>query len=101
MTLKPEHAKIAGYFDFDNGSGHIRGIYAQNNAAINSGFEEWLKPFHANMDVFDHLIIEDLMQASVVMAAFVYPRPHGKRDRPASPGRTRGLSRFAVGGGRR
>ena len=27
---------------------------------------------HTNMDVFDHLVIEDLMQSAVVMAAFVY-----------------------------
>ncbi|MCX6563942.1 MAG: hypothetical protein NTU60_10100 [Candidatus Aminicenantes bacterium] len=27
---------------------------------------------HTNMDVFDHLIVEDLMQSAVIMASFVY-----------------------------
>jgi hypothetical protein len=26
MKLKPEHAKLAGYFNVDNGSGKIRGV---------------------------------------------------------------------------
>ena len=34
MTLKPEHAKLAAYFNLDNGTGKIRGIYLQENAAV-------------------------------------------------------------------
>ena len=41
---KPEYDKLAAYFNFDNGSGKIRGIYAQNNSAVVPIFEEWLKP---------------------------------------------------------
>ena len=33
MTLKPEHAKLAAYFNMDNGGGAFRGIYLQNNDA--------------------------------------------------------------------
>ena len=33
MTLKPEHAKLSAYFNLDNGTGKIRGIYLQENAA--------------------------------------------------------------------
>jgi len=41
---KAEYDKLAAYFNFDNGSGKIRGIYAQNNSAVVPIFEEWLKP---------------------------------------------------------
>lgn len=45
ITPKPDHAKLSGYFNLDNGSGKIRGIYTQGNAAVAQVFEEWLKPF--------------------------------------------------------
>jgi hypothetical protein len=45
MKLKPEHAKLAGYFNVDNGSGKIRGIYLQGNDATRPIFQAWLKPF--------------------------------------------------------
>src|SRR6266566_4035828 len=31
MQLKPEHPKLAGYFNVDNGTGTIRGVYLQAN----------------------------------------------------------------------
>jgi hypothetical protein len=46
MVPKPEHAKLAAYFNYDNGSGKIRGIYLQGNDMVRPVFEEWLKPFH-------------------------------------------------------
>ncbi|MDH4196040.1 MAG: M20/M25/M40 family metallo-hydrolase [Candidatus Aminicenantes bacterium] len=128
MALKPEHAKVAGYFNFDNGSGRIRGIYGQSNVAVKPIFEAWLEPFHdlgatqvvmrdtggsdhgaldyiglpafqfiqdpldygtrvhhTNMDVFDHLNVEDLMQASVIMAAFVYNTAMREEMLPRKP----------------
>ncbi|MBS1858871.1 MAG: M20/M25/M40 family metallo-hydrolase [Acidobacteria bacterium] len=47
-TMKPtaEHAKIAGYFNIDNGTGKIRGIYLQGNDMVRPIFEQWLAPFH-------------------------------------------------------
>ncbi|HLJ47581.1 MAG TPA: M20/M25/M40 family metallo-hydrolase [Bryobacteraceae bacterium] len=45
MKLKPEHAKISGYFNLDNGSGRIRGIYMQDNDMMRPIFEAWLEPF--------------------------------------------------------
>jgi hypothetical protein len=42
--MKPEYAKFSAYFNLDNGSGKIRGIYAQGNNAVVPIFEEWLKP---------------------------------------------------------
>lgn len=45
MELKPEHAKISGYFNVDNGTGAIRGVYLQGNEAVAPIFREWMKPF--------------------------------------------------------
>jgi hypothetical protein len=45
MKLKPEHARLSGYFNVDNGSGKIRGIYLQGNDAMRPIFQAWLKPF--------------------------------------------------------
>jgi hypothetical protein len=44
--IKPEYDKLAAYFNYDNGSGKIRGIYAQGNFAVMPIFEDWLKPFN-------------------------------------------------------
>jgi len=43
---KPEYDAFSAYFNFDNGSGKIRGIYAQGNSAVVPIFEAWLKPVH-------------------------------------------------------
>jgi carboxypeptidase Q len=43
---KPEYDQLSVYFNFDNGSGKIRGIYAQSNSAAVPIFEEWLRPIH-------------------------------------------------------
>ena len=115
MQLKPAHAKLSGYFNHDNGSGKIRGVYLQGNDAMRPIFEAWLAPFHdlgattisirstggtdhqsfdqvglpgfqfiqdpleygtrthhSNMDVYDHAVPADLMQAAAVIAAVVY-----------------------------
>ncbi len=115
MQLKPAHAKLSGYFNDDNGTGKIRGVYLQGNDAMRPVFEAWLAPFHdlgattitirntggtdhlsfdqvglpgfqfiqdeveygpithhSNMDVYDHAVPADLMQASAVIASIVY-----------------------------
>lgn len=114
-TLKPEQAKVSAYFNLDNGSGKIRGIFTQNNEAMKPIFEQWFTPFHdlgaatvttkntgstdhlafdwagipgfqfiqdpldyetrthhSNMDSYDHLQIDDLKQAAIIVASFVY-----------------------------
>jgi carboxypeptidase Q len=45
MVLKPEHAKLAGYFNVDNGTGLIRGVYLQGNEAVAPIFQQWIEPF--------------------------------------------------------
>ena len=45
VTVKPEQAKVSAYFNVDNGTGKIRGIYLQENAAVEPIFEAWMRPF--------------------------------------------------------
>jgi len=113
--LKPEQKKVSAYFNLDNGSGKIRGIFAQGDSAAKPVFEAWLKPFHdlgaqtvpysntgstdhisfewagipgfqflqdpldyetkthhTNMDTYDYLQLDDMKQAAVIVASFVY-----------------------------
>jgi carboxypeptidase Q len=44
LTLKPEQKLISAYFNVDNGTGRIRGIYTQGNAAVDSIFAQWMAP---------------------------------------------------------
>ncbi len=44
VELKPEQPKISGYFNVDNGSGKIRGIYLQENASVSPIFQQWMAP---------------------------------------------------------
>ena len=140
MKLAAEHSKLAGYFNYDNGTGKIRGIYLQGNDMVRPIFETWLAPFkdlgattvtirntggtdhqsfdavglpgfqfiqdpmeystrthHSNMDVYDHIQPGDLMQASAIMASFVYntamreemlPRKPLPKPQPARRGAT-------------
>ncbi|SKA07922.1 M28 family metallopeptidase [Sediminibacterium ginsengisoli] len=135
MQTTPAHAKFSSYFNIDNGTGKIRGIYLQGNAQAKGIFTEWLAPFkdlgattvtiantggtdhqsfdaiglpgfqfiqdpieynqrthHSNMDVYDHLIEEDLKQIATIVAAFAYnaaqreakiPRKEMPKPRPA------------------
>lgn len=115
MELLPAQNKFSTYFNIDNGTGKIRGIYLQGNEACRSIFTRWLEPFHdlgantvtisntggtdhlsfdavglpgfqfiqdeieysnrthhSNMDVYDHLVPDDLKQIATIVAAFVY-----------------------------
>jgi hypothetical protein len=128
LTVKPDHAKLSAYFNFDNGTGKIRGIYTQGNLAAAPIFEAWLKPLadlgattvtnrdtggtdhlpfdrvglpgfqfvqdeadystrthHTNLDVYDRLQKDDLMQASIVMASFVYQAAQRDERFPRKP----------------
>jgi Zn-dependent M28 family amino/carboxypeptidase len=128
MRLKPEHEKFSAYFNLDNGTGKIRGVYLQGNDAVRPIFEAWLKPFHdlgantltirntggtdhlsfdavglpgfqfiqdridydtrthhTNMDVYDHALDGDLIQASVIMASFVYHTAMRDEKLPRKP----------------
>jgi len=45
MALKSEHGRLSGYFNLDNGTGKIRGVYLQGNDMMRPVFEAWLAPF--------------------------------------------------------
>jgi len=42
VSFLPEHEKISAYYNFDNGTGRIRGIYQQGNMEVGPIFREWL-----------------------------------------------------------
>jgi len=44
-TILPAHAKFSGYFNIDNGTGAIRGVYMQGNQAMAPIFRAWMEPF--------------------------------------------------------
>jgi carboxypeptidase Q len=115
LQVKPEQQKISGYFNLDNGTGKIRGVYLQENASVAPIFQRWIAPLqdlgvstltmrntggtdheafdsvgvpgfqfiqdqldygsrthHSNMDTYERLQADDLAQAAVVEAIFVY-----------------------------
>lgn len=115
IQTKPDYDKISAYFNLDNGSGRIRGIFLQENAAEAPIFAQWIAPLkdvgvttislrntggtdheafdaigipgfqfiqdplayssrshHSNMDTYERLQPEDLAQAAMVEAIFVY-----------------------------
>jgi Zn-dependent M28 family amino/carboxypeptidase len=45
MQVKPDHAKLSVYFNLDNGTGAIRGVYLQNNEPVAPVFSSWMEPF--------------------------------------------------------
>jgi hypothetical protein len=137
LTLRPGHARLSAYFNLDNGTGRIRGIYTQQNPAVAPLFAAWLRPLadlgattvtnrstgstdhvpfdavglpafqfiqdeadytsrthHTNLDVYDRVQREDLMQAAAVLATFVHhaamreerlPRKPLPREAPPEP----------------
>jgi carboxypeptidase Q len=42
----PEHAKLDAYYNIDNGTGKIRGVYLQGNEMVAPIFNAWMVPFH-------------------------------------------------------
>jgi len=47
-STRPDYSKISAYFNLDNGTGKIRGIYAQGNSAVKPLFENFMAPFAAS-----------------------------------------------------
>jgi carboxypeptidase Q len=115
MTLKPAHEKLSAYFNSDNGTGRVRGIWLQSNPAVEPIFRQWMKPLedlgvsaigprsvastdhvsfdavglpafqfmvdrleynsrthHSNMDTFDRVQADDMIQQATVIAVFAY-----------------------------
>lgn len=47
VTPLPGYGDLKAYFNMDNGSGKLRGIYAEGNAAAVPLLKEWLAPFES------------------------------------------------------
>ena len=45
MKLMPGHSKVSAYYNLDNGTGKIRGVYLQGNNDVRNLFTGWLEPF--------------------------------------------------------
>jgi hypothetical protein len=128
LSLKPEQAKVSAYFNIDNGTGKIRGVYMQENEAVAPIFSPWMKPFndlgmttltarntggtdhlsfdavgipgfqfiqdpveyetrthHSNADTYERIQRDDMMQAAVIMAAYVYDAAMNDKMLPRKP----------------
>src|SRR5580658_3587973 len=46
IKITPEHAKLDAYYNIDNGTGKIRGVYLQGNDMVAPLFNAWMVPFH-------------------------------------------------------
>ncbi len=44
LQLKPDQQRVSGYFNVDNGTGKILGVYLQENAAVAPIFAQWIEP---------------------------------------------------------
>jgi hypothetical protein len=125
---KPEFDKFSAYFNLDNGTGKIRGVYLQGNEAVRPVFRKWLQPFremgastltisntggtdhqsfdgiglpgfqfiqdeihystrthHSNQDVYDNIQADDMKQAAVILASFVYNTATRDEKLPRKP----------------
>ena len=114
-ALKPAHEKLSAYFNSDNGTGRVRGIWTQGNTAVEPIFRQWMEPLkdlgvfaigprpvtstdhvsfdavglpafqfmvdrleynsrthHSNMDTFDRVQGDDMIQQATVIAVFAY-----------------------------
>ncbi|RPJ69535.1 MAG: M20/M25/M40 family metallo-hydrolase, partial [Acidobacteria bacterium] len=47
IEKKPGYDKLSVYFNIDNGTGALRGVYLQGNEAVAPIFREWMEPFRS------------------------------------------------------
>jgi hypothetical protein len=128
LVTRPDYNKFSAYFNLDNGTGKVRGVYLQGNESVRQIFRAWLAPFrdlgastltiqntsgtdhlafdgvglpgfqfiqdpveydtrthHSNMDVYERIQAEDMKQAAVIMAAFVYNAAMREERLPRKP----------------
>ena len=45
LELKPEQKLVSVYFNLDNGTGKVRGVYLQGNELVSAIFQKWMEPF--------------------------------------------------------
>lgn len=49
-AVKPEHQNLSAYYNLDNGTGRIRGVWLQDNLAVAPIFRTWFQPLR-DLDV--------------------------------------------------
>lgn len=124
----PDYDALAAYFNIDNGSGKVRGLYAEGNIAVTPILKTWLAPFasmgadavvaaptggtdhvpmqavgipgfqfvqdpldygsrihHTSIDSYDHLKMEDLKQAAVILASLLWMSAERAEPLPKMP----------------
>jgi hypothetical protein len=127
-TPRPGHEQLAAYFNLDNGTGRIKGIWGQGNLGAMRLFEQWgeslrdlgwvhvsprsvsatdhvafdsaglpgfqfiqerleynSRTHHSNMDTFDHVQREDLIQQGAVAAVFAWYAANSPEKLPRKP----------------
>ncbi len=128
LRISPEYEQLSAYYNLDNGTGKIRGVYLEGNEAVRPLFRSWLAPFtedgastltprptggtdhmsfdaiglpgfqfiqdpieyntrthHSNQDVYERLQSDDLKQAAVIMAFFLYQTAQRDELMPRKP----------------
>jgi carboxypeptidase Q len=133
LVTRPGYEKLSAYYNLDNGTGRIRGVYMQGNEAVRPYFRRWLAPFadlgaqtltlantsgtdhvpfdqiglpgfqfiqdaveystrthHSTADTYERIQADDMKQAAVIMAAFVYQTAmlDERLPRKPAPGRS-------------
>ena len=127
-TPKPEHKNLQAYFNLDNGTGRILGIWGQGNTGAMKSFEQWgqalkdigwknvsprtvtqtdhtsfenaglpgfqfiqerleynSRTHHSNMDTFDHVQKDDVIQQGAVAAVFAWYAANTPERLPRKP----------------
>ncbi len=127
-TPKPEHANVQAYFNLDNGTGRILGIWGQGNVEAMKSFDRWgqslkdigwknvsprsvsqtdhgsfenaglpgfqfiqerleynSRTHHSNMDTFDHVQKDDVVQQGAVAAVFAWYAANTPERLPRKP----------------
>ena len=127
-TPKPEHKNLQAYFNLDNGTGRILGIWGQGNAGAMKQFDQWgqalkdlgwknvsprtvtqtdhtsfenaglpgfqfiqerleynSRTHHSNMDTFDHVQKDDVIQQGAVAAVFAWYAANTPERLPRKP----------------
>ncbi|GMR12609.1 MAG: hypothetical protein BMS9Abin29_0799 [Gemmatimonadota bacterium] len=55
MQLRPDHEKLSSYYNVDNGTGAIRGIYLQGNSAVGPIFSRWMTALNSDSISVGHI----------------------------------------------
>lgn len=126
--VKPDYDNLSVYFNLDNGTGRVHGIWLQGNLAVKPIFEQWMtmlddlgmdtigprsvggtdhgsfdavglpgfqfmqdrleynsRTHHSNMDFYDRVQAEDVIQQAVVAAVFTYNAAMRDEKLPRKP----------------